>query len=127
MIAVIFEIVPRSNAKEKYLAIAAELRPHLEKIDGLISVERFASLSQPEKLLSLSFWRDEASVARWRRIAEHRDAQLAGRTEIFESYRLRVASILRDYGMTDRAEAPGAGASEGLSDGRGAPKKTPVR
>lgn len=106
MIAVIFELTPRRGAKETYLAIAADLRSELQMIDGFISVERFASLSQPEKLLSLSFWRDEESVARWRCIAEHRDAQLVGRAEIFERYRLRVANIVRDYGMTDRAQAP---------------------
>ena len=122
MIAVIFEIMPRSTAKERYHAIAAELRPQLEKIDGFISVERFASLSQPEKLLSLSFWRDEESVARWRAIADHREAQLVGRAEIFASYRLRVATILRDYGTADRSQAPSAAAAKRLGAGRASKK-----
>lgn len=127
MIAVIFEMAPRSDAKEQYLAIAADLRAQLETVDGFISVERFASLSQPDKLLSLSFWRDEQSITRWRQIAEHRDAQLAGRSEIFESYRLRVASILRDYGMTDRGQAPRSDAADGPSVSRGRREKAGPR
>jgi heme-degrading monooxygenase HmoA len=106
MIAVIFEVVPREGRKETYLGIAAHLRPLLEKIDGFVSVERFESLSEPGKILSLSFFRDEAAVAQWRGLAEHRAAQATGRTHIFRDYRLRVASVLRDYGMHERAKAP---------------------
>src|SRR5437870_8336467 len=106
MHAVIFEVEPRPERRQDYLDIAARLRPELEKIDGFISVERFESLTQPGKILSLSFWRDEAAVARWRRHEEHRAAQRAGRAGIFRSYRLRVAQIVRDYGMDDRAQAP---------------------
>ena len=106
MIAVIFELVPGEGQQGVYLATAAALRAQLEAIDGFISVERFESLTQPGKLLSLSFWRDEASVARWRRHEEHREAQRAGRTGIFRTYRLRVAAVVRDYGMDERAEAP---------------------
>ncbi|HTV89848.1 MAG TPA: antibiotic biosynthesis monooxygenase [Stellaceae bacterium] len=106
MYAVIFEVEPAETRREDYLDIAARLRPELERIDGFISVERFESLSQPGKILSLSFWRDEAAVARWRSQVEHRRAQVAGRSGIFRTYRLRVAAIVRDYGMRDRAEAP---------------------
>jgi heme-degrading monooxygenase HmoA len=104
--AVIFEVVPEPERRQDYLDIAARLRPELEKIDGFLSIERFESLTQKGKILSLSFWRDEAAVLRWRRHEEHRDAQIAGRTGIFRDYRLRVASVVRDYGMNERAEAP---------------------
>ncbi|BBK35390.1 antibiotic biosynthesis monooxygenase [Allostella sp. ATCC 35155] len=106
MIAVMFEFVPRPGRREDYLAIAAELKPVLEEIDGFISVERFQSLSDPDKVLSLSFFRDEAAVARWRTTASHRQAQAAGRDHVFARYRLRVAAVLRDYGMEERAGTP---------------------
>jgi heme-degrading monooxygenase HmoA len=106
MIAVIFEVEPRPGRREAYLELAAELKPRLEAIDGFISVERFQSLANEGKILSLSFWRDEAAVAEWRRLEDHRRAQTAGRNGIFADYRLRVASVLRDYGMTERAQAP---------------------
>ncbi len=106
MIAVIFEFVPAPGRRAEYLDLAAEMRPLAESIDGFISVERFQSLSDPDKLLSLSLWRDEAAVDEWRRLAEHRRAQAAGRDGIFADYRLRVARVLRDYGMRERAEAP---------------------
>jgi heme-degrading monooxygenase HmoA len=106
MIAVIFEVWPREGRKDDYLDIAASLKPLLEKMDGFISIERFASLTDPTKLLSLSFWRDDEAVAAWRRVEPHRSAQHAGRVEVFRDYRLRVAGVLRDYGMTERAEAP---------------------
>jgi heme-degrading monooxygenase HmoA len=106
MIAVIFEVWPRPERRGEYLDIAAALRPELEAIDGFISVERFESLSEPGKLLSLSFWRDEAAVAAWRNLRTHRAAQGRGRAGIFADYRLRVADVIRDYGMSDRAEVP---------------------
>jgi heme-degrading monooxygenase HmoA len=106
MIAVIFEVLPAEGREDDYLAIAGTLRAELELIDGFISVERFRSITDPAKMVSLSFWRDEAAVMAWRRQAQHRDAQSAGRAGIFRNYRLRVASVLRDYGMDDRAEAP---------------------
>ena len=106
MIAVIFEVWPADGRKQAYLDIAAGLRPELEKIDGFISVERFESLTQPGKILSLSFWRDEAAVLRWRSLESHRRAQEAGRGGVFQNYRLRVAQVLRDYGMQERDEAP---------------------
>jgi len=106
MLAVIFEVIPAPGRKQEYLDLAAQLRPELEKIDGFISVERFASLSNENKLLSLSFWRDEEAVQRWRNFSEHREAQVRGRAGVFADYRLRVAKVLRDYGMTDRAEVP---------------------
>lgn len=106
MIAVIFEVEPREGAAQRYLDIAALLRPELEQIDGFISVERFASLSTSGKYLSLSAWRDEEAILRWRRHAGHQLAQLQGRTEIFRDYRLRVAGVLRDYGMSERKQAP---------------------
>ncbi|MEZ5830466.1 MAG: antibiotic biosynthesis monooxygenase [Dongiaceae bacterium] len=106
MIAIIFEVWPEADHRTDYFDIAAELRPVLETIDGFISVERFESLTEKGKFLSLSFWRDEEAVARWRNVAEHRVAQAKGRGGIFRNYRLRVASVLRDYGMNERAEAP---------------------
>jgi heme-degrading monooxygenase HmoA len=106
VIAVIFEAEAREGQQEAYLAIAAALRSELEKIDGFISIERFQSLSEPGKILSLSWWRDEASVAQWRRFEQHRAAQRAGRERIFRDYRLRIAHVLRDYGMSDRDQAP---------------------
>jgi heme-degrading monooxygenase HmoA len=106
MIAVIFEIWPKAEHRELYFDLAAELKPILQEIDGFISVERFASLSTEGKYLSLSFWRDEAAVRAWRTNAAHRPAQQAGRGGIFADYRLRVASVVRDYGMNERAQAP---------------------
>ncbi|HEY4440601.1 MAG TPA: antibiotic biosynthesis monooxygenase [Candidatus Elarobacter sp.] len=102
----IFEVVPAPGERDTYLGIAASLKPRLEQIDGFISVERFESLSEPGKILSLSFWRDDDAVARWRQLGEHRDAQARGRNGVFADYRLRVATVLRDYGMADRNEAP---------------------
>jgi heme-degrading monooxygenase HmoA len=106
MIAVIFEAQPHPDRKDAYLDAAASLRPLLANIDGFISIERFESLSQPGHLLSLSFWRDEAAVRAWRNVELHRRIQAAGRASIFTDYRLRVAEVLRDYGMNDRAQAP---------------------
>ncbi len=106
MIAVIFEVLPSEAGRAEYLQTAAELRAQVEQIDGFVSVERFESLGQPGKLLSLSFWRDEAAVARWRALPEHRSAQSAGRAGVFADYRLRVAEVLRDYGLHARQEAP---------------------
>jgi heme-degrading monooxygenase HmoA len=106
MIAVIFEVQPREGRRRPYLDMAAELRPLLHEVDGFISVERFESLTTPGKLLSLSFWRDEAALERWRRMERRRAAQCAGRREMFEAYRLRVAAVIRDYGMEDRAQVP---------------------
>ena len=106
MHAVIFEVWPKAEYREDYLGIAADLKPLLEQVDGFISVERFESLTEPGKILSLSFWRDEASIARWRAVAEHRRAQSQGRGGLFDDYRLRVVSIIRDYGMSERGEAP---------------------
>ena len=106
MIAVIFEVRPAEGHRDAYLALAAKLREDLMQMDGFISVERFQSLTDPGKLLSLSFWRDEAAVAAWRNHARHRATQAAGRGGVFAEYRLRVAAVLRDYGMEDRAEAP---------------------
>ena len=106
MIAVIFEAVPHPDQKHTYLDAAAVLRPELDKIDGFISIERFESLVSPGKILSLSFWRDEDAVRRWRNVEAHRRIQAEGRKSIFSDYRLRVAKVLRDYGLSDRAQAP---------------------
>lgn len=106
MIAVIFEVWPADGRRQTYLDIAAELRPELEKIDGFLSIERFQSLTDESKLLSLSFWRDEAAVQAWRTLEHHRQAQKAGRSGVFRDYRLRVAEVARDYGLNERAEAP---------------------
>lgn len=106
MIAVIFEVWPKPAGKAPYLQLAAELRPWLHQIDGFVSIERFESLSEPGKILSLSFWRDEDAVAAWRRLDAHRQAQHRGRNELFADYRLRIAGVIRDYGLTRREEAP---------------------
>jgi heme-degrading monooxygenase HmoA len=106
MIAVIFEVWPKNEHKQEYFDIAAYLRPLLENIDGFISIERFVSLSEPGKILSLSFWRDEQAIAAWRQLDEHRMAQAKGRAEIFQDYRLRVANVIRDYGLIERTQAP---------------------
>ncbi len=119
MIAVIFEVVPQADRHDDYLAAAQVLRTELERIDGFISVERFASITQPGKLVSLSFWRDEAAVSAWRNLEVHRRMQESGRAGIFADYRLRVAHVVRDYGMNDRAAAPAD--SHQVHDHRGAP------
>ena len=106
MIAVIFEAEAAPGRRDAYLDAAARLRPLLAQVDGFISIERFESLTQPGKILSLSFWRDEAAVERWRNLEQHRQVQAAGRAGIFSDYRLRVAQVLRDYGMNERAQAP---------------------
>jgi len=106
MIAVIFEVIPRDGQKDAYLGAAASLRHHLDSVEGFVSIERFESLTQPGKFLSLSFWRDEDAVRQWRTLEEHRQMQSAGRQHIFADYRLRVAGVIRDYGMLDRASAP---------------------
>ncbi|TXI93531.1 MAG: antibiotic biosynthesis monooxygenase [Burkholderiaceae bacterium] len=106
MIVVIFEVETKASEQAQYLALAAQLKEHLAHIDGFISIERFQSLAQPGKLLSLSFWRDEEAVKAWRNMEQHRAAQAQGRAEIFENYRIRVASVLRDYGMQERQQVP---------------------
>ena len=106
MIAVIFEVIPATGEHQRYLDIAADLLQRLRKIDGFISVERFQSLSDPDKILSLSFFTDEEAVRRWRTSPAHRDGQAEGRTGVFAAYRLRVAHVVRDYTLTDRAGAP---------------------
>jgi len=106
MIAVIFEVWPDKDHRQDYFDIAASLKPELERIDGFISVERFSSLTEEGKILSLSFWRDEDAVKRWRTHLDHRTAQRAGRGGIFRDYRLRIASVLRDYGMYERDQMP---------------------
>jgi heme-degrading monooxygenase HmoA len=106
VIAVIFEVWPADGQRQHYLELAAALRRELETLDGFISVERFESLSESGKMLSLSFWRDEAAVEAWRNRPSHRATQAKGRAGVFADYRLRVASVVRDYGMRDRAAAP---------------------
>jgi heme-degrading monooxygenase HmoA len=106
MIAVIFEVIPKEAGKAEYLAIAGTLREHLADIPGFISIERFQSLTDPDKLLSLSFWQDEAAVARWRNLEEHRMAQAKGRGGLFKDYRIRVGHIMRDYSLAEREQAP---------------------
>jgi len=106
MIAVIFEVTLAEGCKDQYLDIAATMRPLVEGIEGFISVERFQSLSDPDTLLSLSLFEDEAAVQRWRKLTAHRGAQAKGSSGVFADYRLRVAHVIRDYGMRDRDQAP---------------------
>jgi heme-degrading monooxygenase HmoA len=106
MIAVIFEVIPAPGRKQEYLDLAEKLRPQLEKLDGFVSIERFQSITNEGKMLSLSIWRDEEAVRRWRQFEGHRLAQAKGRAGIFTDYRLRVASVVRDYGMFERSQAP---------------------
>lgn len=106
MIAVIFEVIPNEGKKEEYLNIAASLRPELDHIEGFISIERFQSIGNPEKVLSLSFWKDEESIQQWRNLEMHRHAQAKGRYEVFKDYHLRIATVVRDYGMFERKETP---------------------
>ena len=106
MMAVIFEVEPAPGAMQSYLDIAAALREELSHIDGFVSIERFESLTHKGKILSLSFWRDEAAIQRWRKLEAHRAAQTRGRAALFANYRLRVAEVVRDYGKDERAQAP---------------------
>ena len=106
MIAVIFELWPAPGQQETYFKLAAQLRPELDVMDGFISIERFESLATQGKYLSLSFWRDEAAVQGWRNCGNHRTAQARGRASVLANYRLRVAGVLRDYGMTEREQTP---------------------
>ena len=107
MIAVIFEFTPAPGRTQEYLDLAAGLKPELERADGFISIERFESITAPGNFVSLSFWRDEQAVRQWRNLERHREAQAQGRGGTFSGYRLRVASVLRDYGLNERAGAPG--------------------
>lgn len=106
MIAVIFEVIPAPGRNREYLDLAERLRPQLEKLDGFVSIERFQSITNEGKMLSLSIWRDEEAVKRWRQFEGHRIAQAKGRAGIFADYRLRVANVIRDYGMSERRQAP---------------------
>ncbi len=106
MIAVIFEVYPAEGKVQEYLDIASELKPLLEEVDGFISIERFSSLVEEGKVLSLSFWRDETAIEKWRTLESHRLAQEKGRGGVFSNYRLRVATVCRDYGMENREQAP---------------------
>jgi len=106
MIAVIFELTPAPGRKQEYLDLAAGLAAELKDRDGFISIERFESISNPGRFVSLSFWRDEEAVRKWRNVQKHREAQAKGRGGIFSAYRLRVAQVLRDYSMDSRKEAP---------------------
>ncbi|MFC7696427.1 antibiotic biosynthesis monooxygenase family protein [Bradyrhizobium sp. GCM10028915] len=106
MIAVIFEVWPKPEHRQDYFDLAADLKPILQTIDGFISVERFESLTEKGKILSVSFWRDEAAVQAWRNTMEHRRTQAKGRAKIFVDYHLRIASVIRDYSMNDREQAP---------------------
>jgi heme-degrading monooxygenase HmoA len=100
MIAIIFEVYPKAGKMDEYLDIAAMIRPLAEATEGFISVERFQSLTNPEKYLSISYFEDEAAVDRWRNVTKHREAQSRGRKDIFDDYRIRVVNVLRDYTMT---------------------------
>ncbi len=106
MIAVIAENYLKEGQEQEFLAITASIRPRIETLDGFLSVERFESLSEPGKILSLSFWRDEHALLALRHHKPHRAAEVKGRAEVLKDYRIRVAQVFRDYGMFDREQAP---------------------
>lgn len=106
MLAVIFEVYPTETGKAEYLVIAAELREFLENRPGFISIERFQSLVDQNKILSLSFWQSEEAIKKWRNLFEHRMAQSKGREELFLDYRIRVAEVVRAYSSKSRDQAP---------------------
>src|SRR5262245_61825276 len=106
MIAVIFEFTPREGKFPDYMRLVGELKPELDKAEGFISLERFESITTPGKFVSLQFWKDEESVKKWRNVQKHREAQKQGRASIIGSYRLRIAGVIRDYSMDERAQAP---------------------
>jgi heme-degrading monooxygenase HmoA len=106
MLAVIFEVWPAEGRAGDYFDLAAALKDDLENIEGFVSIERFQSLATPGKFVSISFWRDEEAIRAWRELERHRSAQAKGRAGVFADYRLRVASVVRDYGMNERDEAP---------------------
>ena len=105
-IVVLFEVVPTQEGMKRYLDLAAMLKPLLSGFEGFLSAERFTSLSESGKLLSMNVWTDEAAVARWRNVAEHRLSQQEGREKLFQSYKITVCSVIREYTDTDRAQAP---------------------
>src|SRR6476469_6246500 len=106
MVSVIFEVWQHPKHRAGYLDWAAELKNELVKMEGFISIERFQSLTDPDKLLSLQFWRDDASLKAWRNLESHRAAQAARRKTMFKEYRLNIAEVIRDYGLDDREQAP---------------------
>ena len=106
MLAVIFEVWPTEEGRAEYLEIAAKLRRFLESRDGFVSIERFQSLTDEGKILSLSFWRDEQAIEEWRNLVDHRVAQKKGKEFLFRSYRIRVAEVVRDYTAANRDQAP---------------------
>ena len=106
MIAVIFEFTPRDGRFPEYMELVGQLKPELDKAEGFLSIERFESITTKGKFLSLQFWKDEESVRKWRTLQKHREAQKKGRAGIIASYRLRIAGVIRDYTMDERAQAP---------------------
>ena len=106
VIAVVSELWPYPDRRADYIALAKEIRPLLEAIDGFISAERFESCGEPGKYLSFSLWRDEAALARWRNLEEHRVIMAKGRGGILRDYRIRATSVLWDYSLESRADAP---------------------
>lgn len=106
MIAVIFEVTPTESGKQEYLDIAADLKKHLSNMNGFVSIERFQSLSDKSKILSLSFWDSEESITQWRNLEKHRIAQKKGRDSLFDNYRIRVAQVTRDYTLENHSQAP---------------------
>ena len=103
---VLFEVKPTKAGMQKYLDLAAMLKTLLADFEGFVRAERFASLSEDGKLLSMNVWTDEAAVERWRNVVQHRMSQKAGREKLFESYKITVCSEVRSYSDTDRTQAP---------------------
>ena len=105
-VIVLFEVKPTKEGMQRYLDLAAMLKPMLTGFEGFIRAERFSSLNEEGKLLSMNVWTDEAAVERWRNMAEHRMSQKEGREKLFESYKITVCNAVREYSDTEREQAP---------------------
>ena len=104
-VVVLFEVTPTAEGKVRYLELAAQLKLLLSDAKGFIHSERFSSLNEEGKLLSLNVWENEESVKKWRNELHHRMSQSEGRERLFENYRITVAYVIREYDDYNRREA----------------------
>lgn len=105
-IVVLFEVKPTKEGMKRYLELAGKLKPFLNGFEGFVSAERFTSISEDGKLLSMNIWESEEALSRWRNVVEHRMSQAEGRDKLFESYKITVCNVIREYGMNNREFAP---------------------